>query len=181
MSNRFKVNDTIKEIVSRISEEESSLQEVVENANTLGIINKVQYNRLMNVYINNVLASLNNLQVFNNKMFGKVSTKSFPMSSKDFIKVFLDLKKLETDQLKVLNELSKTQQMTLDQLEREIIIIFRSIPAELQQLLYTTILGFVAQCPEIQKAMMETNQKLRDQLGDEAVEKGIKKQQNQKS
>ena len=180
MNSKFRVNDTIKEIVSKISEEESNLQEVVENANTLGIINKVQYNRLMNVYINNTLASLNSLQAFNNRMFGKVSSKSFPMSSKDFIKVFLDLKKLETDQLKVLNELSKTQQMTLNQLEREIVIIFRSIPTELQQLLYTTILGFVAQCPEIQKAMMETNQKLRDQLGDEAVEKEIEKQ-NQKS
>ena len=159
----LRVNQAIRDIIERVADENSTIKTIADDVRALGIINKAEFNRFLNVYINGAAQSLEQLQKFNNNLFDKVVKKKKLLTGTDHINTYLKIKELENQQMRILSELTKTQHIELDQTEREMIIIYRSIPPELKQYLFETILGFVKSCPEIQRAMLETNQRLKSQ------------------
>lgn len=155
----LKLTQDVKEVIERIAEDNLHIQELSEESQFLEVYNKAELNKYLNLCLNGSMESLIKLQSLNNSFLDKVTRKKATISAKDCAKIFIKLKELENNQIRLITELSKSQQFQLDELEREIIIIYRSIPKELQKYLYTTILEFVKKCPEIQKAMLKTKQK----------------------
>ena len=135
-----------------------NIQELSEEAQFLEVFNRAELNKYLNLCLTGSMDSLVKLQGLNNAFLDKVTKKKSLISAKDSARLYIKLKELENNQIKLITELSKSQQFTLDEFEREVIIIFRSIPNELKKYLYTTILEFVKQCPKIQKAMIKTKQ-----------------------
>ena len=154
----LKMNQEVREIVERIAEDNLNIQELSEEAQFLEVFNKAELNKYLNLCLTGSMDSLVKLQNLNNSFLEKVTRKKNLISAKDCAKIYIKLKELENNQIKLITELSKSQQFSLDEMEREVIIIFRSIPKELQKYLYNTILEFVKKCPEIQKAMLKTKQ-----------------------
>ena len=158
LKNHLKMTQDIREIIEKVSEDDLNIQEFSKEGQFLEIVNRAELNRYLNLCLNGSMDSLVKLQNLNNAFLDKITRKKSLISAKDSGKMYIKLKELENNQIKLITELSKSQQFTLDELEREIIIIFRSIPKELQKHLYKIILEFVRQCPEIQKAMLKTKQ-----------------------
>ena len=159
LKNNLKMTQEVREIIEQIADDDANIKLLTEEGKYLEIINKAETNRYLNLTLNGAMESLVKLQKLNNAFLDKVTNKKAIIPAKDCAKLFIKLKELENNQIKLITELSNSQQFTLEELEREIIIIFRSIPKELQKYLYKTILGFVKQCPKIQKAMLKTKQK----------------------
>lgn len=159
----LRIHDAVEEILNRVTLENKVLQDIENDSYALGIISKADLNRFYNVYINNATHSLERLQKFNVDMLEKVIKKKNIMSPSDYAKMWVRLKELEFDHLKVINEIRKSQEFTLEQSEREILIIYRSLTPELKTYFYKVILEFIKQCPEIQKAMLQTNQKIMEE------------------
>jgi hypothetical protein len=123
--------------------ERSNMQRIIDNAFEKALqINKISGGKHFGVRLSNI---------------GMDNLLRFSFHNQNYFHTF-EHSKLENNQIKLITELSKSQQFTLDEFEREVIIIFRSIPNELKKYLYTTILEFVKQCPKIQKAMIKTKQ-----------------------
>lgn len=158
LRNNLKMTQDVKDIVERISIDNLKIQELSEEAQFLEVFNRAELNKYLNLCLTGSMDSLVKLQGLNNAFLDKVTKKKSLISAKDSARLYIKLKELENNQIKLITELSKSQQFTLDEFEREVIIIFRSIPNELKKYLYTTILEFVKQCPKIQKAMIKTKQ-----------------------
>lgn len=179
LKNELRITQVIQEILDRVSLETSTLADVESDAYALGVISKADLNRFYNIYINGALRSVEELQKFNNSMLQKVARKKNLITPENYMKYFLEFKKLENDQIKAVNEMRKSQEFTLDQTEREILIIYRSLTSELKSYFYKVILEFIKQCPEIQKAMLQTNQQMID--ANPEVRKEILKQREQEN
>ena len=162
LKNNLRFTQVVQEILDRVSLETSTLADVESDAYALGVINKADLNRFYNIYINGALKGVEELQKFNNSMLQKVAKKRNLISPEDYMKYFLEFKKLENDHVKAINEMRKAQEFTLDQTEREILVIYKSLTPELKSYFYKVILEFIKQCPEIQKAMLQTNQQMLD-------------------
>jgi len=172
----LKMTQDVREIVEQIAKDNSNIEELTKEGQFLEVINRAELNRYLNLCLNGSMESLIKLQNLNNAFLDKVTRKKTVISAKDCAKIFIKLKELENSQIKLITELSNSQQFTLSELEREVIIIFRSIPKELQKYLYKTILEFVKQCPEIQKAMLKTKQKQEQKERKEnQLRKGVEK------
>ena len=155
----LKMTQDIREIVEEVTDKNVDIYKLAEEAQFLDVINRTDLNKYLNLCLNGSTETLIKLQTLNNAFLDKIISKKSIISTKDCAKIFIKLKELENNQIKLITELSKSQQFTLEEIEREIIIIFRSIPRELQKYLYKTILEFVKQCPRIQKAMLKTKLK----------------------
>lgn len=173
LSNNLKTIDNIREIIEQISEDNCEIDNLCNKNKTLEILNRVELNKYLNLSLNNSMRSLISLQELNNAAITKINHKRTRLSAETLSKIFIKLKELENSQIRLIADLAKSQQLTLDEMEREIIIIYRSIPNELQIYLYKTILEFVKQCPEIQKAMLKTKH---DQEQKEKEESQLKEQ-----
>ena len=156
----LRLTQIIQDVLDRVSLETSTLADVESDAYALGVINKADMNRFYNIYINGALKSIEELQKFNNMMLAKVTKRNNAISPENYIKYFLDLKKIENEHVRLINEMRKSQEFTLDQSEREILVIYRSLTPELKTYFFKVILEFIKQCPEIQKAMLQTNQQM---------------------
>ena len=163
LKNDLKLSRTIKDILDRVAIESSTLADVEDDAFALGVISKADLNRFYNVYINGALKSLETLQKFNDVMLNKVAKKKHIIAPADYLKYFLDFKKLENEHVKLVNEMRKSQDFTLEQPEREILIIYRSLTPELKSYFHKVIWEFVKQCPEIQRAIVQTNQQMMEE------------------
>lgn len=154
----LKLSQAIQEIVEQVTDNVLDIEELSDEAKYLEIVNRTKTNRCLNIYLANSIDYLVKIQGINHSLLSKVANKRKAIPLKDSTKMFLKLKELENEQVKLITELSKYQQFVLDEREREILIIYRSIPEKLQLYMYETILEFIKQCPKIQKAMLKTKQ-----------------------
>ena len=77
----------------------------------------------------------------------------------EYAKVYLKSRELENDQLRLITELMKTQDVKLDIEEQNMIIIYRSLPVSLKKFMYKTVMEFIRKCPAIQRELQKENQK----------------------
>jgi len=169
----LKLSQAIQEIIDQVTDNVLNIEELSDEAKYLEIVNRAKTNKYLNMCLTSSMDSLIKIQGINNFILNKISGKKNIITTKESTKTFLKLKELENEQVKLITELSKTQQFVLDEREREILIIYRSIPEKLQLYMYETILEFIKQCPKIQKAMLKTKQ---EQLEKEQKEEKERKE-----
>lgn len=150
----------IEELTNSIEESEDLLIKLGKDSEYLNVINKVEINHYLNRYISQLLSQTNKTRELNTKLLERIVNRKQLAKPKDLFKLYIENRKLENDHIKLLSELWSVQNLELDQCERDIIILYRSLPDHLKKLLYKTILEFIRTCPSMIRVInQELNQK----------------------
>lgn len=151
----LKVTGLVEDLIREIEEKEEGLTDLANESATIGILNKVEINRNINIYLSHLLSQTDKIRTINDKLFDSISKKKQLASPKDLMRLYLENRRLENEHLKLLTEFCNLQQFQLENAEREILIVYRSLPEHLQSLLYRTIMEFIRKCPAIQKIITQ--------------------------
>lgn len=147
------MNKAIKDLVESVADSSSTFNDLLEESDCLDVLNRVQINKFLNIYVTSIFRNLNATKDLNNKLLEKILKKKEVVSPKDYVRLYIKTRELENDQLGLISNFCKQQNVKLDLSEQNIIIIYRSLPPNLQKVLYKTIMEFVRQCPAIQREM----------------------------
>lgn len=153
----------VEELVDYIDESEDQLLSLSKDCEYLNVINRVEINHYLNRYISQLLSQTNKTRELNTKILEKIVNRKQLAKPKDLLKLYIENRKLENDHIKLLSELWTAQKLELDQNERDIIILYRSLPEHLKKLLYKTILEFIRTCPSMVRVInQELSQKRKE-------------------
>lgn len=160
ITKKFKLFTRIQEIVKEVEEDEDCLLQMSSEARYLGIINKVNVNRYLNNYVSQIISRCASIQKINDKILNQLISQREDLNSSELLKLYLENKKLENDQLRLIQQFCQLQEVQLDQQEKEVLIMYRSLPDHLKLMLYKHIMEFVRSCPSIIKALKAKQEEL---------------------
>lgn len=152
-----RMNQAIKDLVEATADQASSIKQLITEDDSMRVLNKVRNNQLMNMYLNQIFETLNQTKNLNNQLLDKIVQKRANLSASENAKLYIRTKELENENLKLITEFCKYNDVQLTEAEQNIFIIYRSLPPHLQQILYETIVEFVKQCPAIQREIQNQN------------------------
>lgn len=130
-----------------------TFDDLLNNTDTIAILNRAKINNFLNMYISKCMADLADIEELNNKLADRIKKKKDICPPGDLTRFYLKSRELQLDELKILSEFAKAQEVKLDLPEQNMVIIYRSLPPTLQKLMYNTIMEFVRKCPTIQREL----------------------------
>lgn len=168
----------VHKLIDEINQNGTMVKSILEDTDCLKILNKTKVNCFLNLYLSRIFDSVNSMQQLNNTLMKRIKNKKDIVPPSDYAKVYLRSRELENEQVRLVTELIKCQEVKLDLEEQNMVIIYRSLPPHLKQLMYKTIMEFVRSCPEIQNQMQLQAQKQKE--GNQSLlRQSLRNQENQ--